>query len=474
MRCDNVNPLFLLNITFAENISCAVNKITDARSFTAGYSVKNNNYLTLNRHFATIRDMLKIDQSKYGKIIGIVVVLIVLGTSFFTGLIYGYDNRPGTERIMGILGKEGPPKFVSLDFNLFWDAWSRLEEKYVDSSKLDREKLMYGAIQGMVHAVGDPHTEFMPPAEAKQFQEDIKGSFGGIGAEIGIRKGILTIIAPLKGNPAEKAGLKAGDKIFKIDDTFTGDMELGEAVSHIRGEIGTKVRLTIVRDGIEKSKEYTVIRDVIQIQIIETEKKPDGIFVIKLHHFTENAAFEFKKAVREFYASGSKKLVFDLRNNPGGFLTVSVDIASWFVKAGEVVARERFSDGSEDTYRSNGYQLLEQVPTVVLINEGSASASEIVSGALRDLRNIPLIGKKSYGKGSVQEVVDLAKKSSLKVTIAKWLTPKGIEIDGKGLDPDITVEIPSDIKEEDMDRDFVMEKAIQTLKKMDIPATVAR
>ncbi|MDP3769632.1 MAG: S41 family peptidase [bacterium] len=406
------------------------------------------------------------NQSKYGKIFGIFIVLIILGSSFFAGILYGYDNRPGVERIMGILGKEPIPRFASVDFALFWDVWSRLEEKYVDNSKLDREKLMYGAITGLVRAVGDPHTEFMPPPEAKQFQQDIKGSFGGIGAEIGIRKSVLTIVAPLKGNPAEKAGLKAGDKILKIDDRFTGDLTLDEAVRLIRGENGTKVRLTITRDGLEKAKEYTVVRDIIQIQIIETDKKSDGIFIITLHHFTENGGFEFRKAVKEFYKSGSKKLIFDLRNNPGGFLNVSIDIASWFIKAGDVVARERFGDGSEESYRSNGYGLLEHVPTVVLINEGSASASEIVAGALRDLKNVPLIGKKSYGKGSVQQVDDLAKQSSLKITIAKWLTPKGIEIDGKGLEPDIIVEIPSDLKEEDMDRDFVMEKAIQVLRTM--------
>lgn len=410
--------------------------------------------------------MFNMDQSKYGKFFGIFIVLIILGTSFFAGILYGYDNRPGAERIVGILGKEPAPRFASVDFSLFWDVWSRLEEKYVDNSKLDREKLLYGAVQGLVRSVGDPHTEFMPPPEAKQFQQDIKGSFDGIGAEIGIRKGVLTIVAPLKGNPAEKAGLMAGDKVLKIDDRFTGDLTLDEAVRLIRGEHGTKVRLTIIRDGLEKAKEYTVIRDVIQIQVIETEKKPDGIFVIKLHHFTENGGFEFRKAVREFYENGSKKIILDLRNNPGGFLTVSIDIASWFIKAGEIVARERFGDGSEESYRSNGYELLEHVPTVILINEGSASASEIVSGALRDLKNTPLIGKKSYGKGSVQQVDDLAKQSSLKITIAKWLTPKGIEIDGKGLEPDITVEIPSDIKEEDIDRDFVMEKAVQVLRTM--------
>ncbi|MDZ4285852.1 MAG: S41 family peptidase [Candidatus Sungbacteria bacterium] len=404
------------------------------------------------------------EESKYSKLVSIIIVVIVLGTSFFAGVLYGYDNRPGSEKVAGIVGKEAPPNLSSVDFNLFWDVWSRLERKYVDSSKLDREKLMFGAIKGLVSAVGDPHTEFMPPVEAKQFQEDIKGSFDGIGAEIGLRKGVLTVIAPLHDNPAEKAGIKAGDKILKIDDKSTEGLALDEAVRLIRGPHATKVRLLIYRDGFDKPKEFSITRDVIPVKIVETEKKGDGIFVIKLHQFTENAGIEFRKAVQEFYASGSKKLVLDLRNDPGGYLTVSVDIASWFVPAGDVIARERYSNGSEDLYRSNGYGLLEKVPTVVIINEGSASASEILSGALRDLRHIKLIGTKSYGKGSVQEVEDLDKKSSLKVTIAKWLTPNGTEIDGIGLEPDIKVELPATLTEDNMDKDFFMDKALEVLR----------
>lgn len=413
----------------------------------------------------------KFEKSTFEKIVSILLVLVILGTSFGVGALYGYGNRSGVEKLAGFTGQRPLPKFSSVDFNLFWEVWSRLEEKYVDSAKLDREKLMFGAIQGLVRAVGDPHTEFMPPVQATQFKQDIKGSFDGIGAEIGIRKQILTVIAPLKGNPADKVGIKAGDKILKIDDKSTVDLGLDEAVRLIRGPHGTNVRLLIMRDSFSKPQEFNVTRDVIRVQIVETEQKPNGIFVIKLHQFTENAGFEFRKAVREFYASGSKKLILDLRGNPGGFLTVSVDIASWFVPAGDVIARERFSDGSEDVYRSNGYGLLEHVPTVVLINEGSASASEILSGALRDLRHVPLIGSKSYGKGSVQEVQDLPKNSSLKVTIAKWLTPNSIEIDGKGLDPDVKIDISKDENANDSMKDAVMDKAIEVLGHTNVAST---
>lgn len=403
------------------------------------------------------------DWKKYTKVYLVLAAVFLLGLSFAGGIYYGYGNRPAVEKVLHVFGQQQPPQFSDVDFNLFWDVWSRLEEKYVDRAKIDRKNLVYGAAQGLVRALKDPYTEFLPPADTKQFQEDIKGSFSGIGAEIGIRKGTLTVIAPLKDSPAERAGLKAGDKIFKINDTLTGELSLDEAVRLIRGPQGTEVRLTILRDSFDKTKEFKIVRDVIKVKILETEKKPDGIFVIKLHSFTENAGYEFRKAVQEFYDSGSKKLILDLRNDPGGFLVVSVDIAGWFLPPGDIVVRERTADGSEELYRSSGYRLLENVPLVVLVNEGSASASEIVAGALRDARGAKLVGTKTFGKGSVQEVVALKGGSSLKVTIAKWLTPKGEEINGKGLEPDVKVELP---KEEDQDpkKDLIMEKGVEVLK----------
>lgn len=391
----------------------------------------------------------------------IAISLVLLGVSFFGGAWYGYENRPAVEKVLGITGQQSPAQLQNVDFNLFWDVWSRLEDQYVDKNKIDRQKLVFGAIQGMVGALKDPYTEFFPPEETKQFQQDVKGEFDGVGAEIGLRKSILTIIAPLKNSPAERAGLKAGDKIFKIDDRITTDLQLDEAVRMIRGKKGTTVRLLVLRDSFEKAREFAIMRDTIQVETISTEKKPGGIFVIKLNQFSESAGMEFKKAVQEFFASDSRKLVFDLRNDPGGYLVVSVDIASWFLESGDVVVRERFADGTEEVHRSRGYRLLKEVPTVVLVNEGSASAAEIVAGALRDLNGTKLIGAKTFGKGSVQEVIDLEKKSSLKVTIAKWLTPKGTEINGKGLEPDIAVQ-----PDEDPKKDTAMEKAIEVLSKM--------
>ena len=407
--------------------------------------------------------MLNFDWKKYTKVYIIAVALLIVGASFFIGTWYGYNNRPAVEKVLNVIGQKPPPQLNDVDFNVFWDVWSRLEDKYVDKSKIDRKDLVYGAASGLVRALKDPYSEFLPPQETKQFQEDIKGSFDGIGAEIGIRKEVLTIISPLKGSPAERAGLKGGDKIFKINDTATGDLTLDEAVRLIRGPKGSEVRLTILRDSFDKIKEFKITRDTIRIIILTTEKKSDGIFVIKLNHFTQNAASEFRGAVQEFYQSGSKKLILDVRNNPGGFLTVAIDIASWFLPPGEVVTKERVAEGEREIYRSAGYKLLEKVPTVVLMNEGSASASEIVAGALRDVRGIKLVGTKTFGKGSVQEVVPLASGSSLKITVAKWLTPKGVEINGKGLEPDIKVELPKDEKKAE-EKDWIMEKGIEVLK----------
>ena len=401
---------------------------------------------------------------KYARIGIIVASVFILGAAFGAGVWWSDLHRPSAERVLNVLGQNPPSEFRAVDFGLFWDAWAKLEEKYVDRASIDRQKLVYGAIAGLARSLKDPYTEFFPPAESKQFQEDVKGSFGGIGAEIGIRKNIVTIIAPLKGNPAERAGLKAGDKILKIDDTATNDLALDEAVRLIRGEPGTQVRLMVFRDGMERPKEYTITRDIIKVVILTTKKLPDGVFLVTLNQFTENASREFRAALREFSESGSRKIILDLRNNPGGFLNVAVDIASWWVSPGDVVARERFADGKEDLYRSSGYRFLERVPTVVLINEGSASASEIVAGALRDQKEIRLIGVKSFGKGSVQEVVDLPQNASMKITIAKWLTPKGVEIDGKGLEPDIKVEIPETPSKGEEGKDPVLEKGIEVLK----------
>jgi len=398
---------------------------------------------------------------KFGSIAATLVAILLIAASFGGGIYVGYERRPAIEKVKSVIGKE-PPSPREVDFSQFWDVWSRLEDEYVDRESINREKLVEGAIAGMVHALGDPYTVYLPPVQAKQFLEDVRGNFGGIGAEIGIRKDILTIIAPLKGSPAERAGLRSGDKIFKINATSTDGLSLEEAVSYIRGEIDTSVTLTIARDT--DVKEVKVTRDNIVIPILTTERKGSGIFLIHLLNFSEKSPQEFRGAVQDFLSSGDDRLILDLRGNPGGYLDAAVDIASWFIPGEKIVARERFADGSETLYKSSGHRLLENTTMVVLIDQGSASAAEILAGALRDNLTIRLIGQKSFGKGSVQTVDSLSGGASLKVTIAKWLTPSGYSINEKGLDPDIAIEVTKNDIENG--KDPQLEKAIEILEKL--------
>lgn len=393
-------------------------------------------------------------------IIAVAISVLLLSAVFAAGIFIGYERKTALEQVGNVANKEaGKPG--DIDFSLFWDVWARLQEKHVDRDKIDPQKQVWGAISGMVRSVGDPYTNFLPPQDTKQFHEDLNGEFGGIGAELGIRKEVLTVISPLKNSPAERAGLKSGDKIIKVDDTITADLSLEDAVRLIRGEKGTSVTLTILRNG-DDTKEITIVRDTIVIPTVETKSLGNDIFYIRLFSFNGPSPQIFRQAVAGFLQSRNEKLVLDLRGNAGGFLNAAVDIASWFLPPGEIVAREKYGDGSEDNYRSIGRRLLENVPTVILIDQGSASASEILAGALRDIRGVKLVGQKSFGKGSVQELVELEGGASLKVTIAKWLTPAGTAIDGEGLKPDIEVEI----KKEDTNegKDPQLDKAVEILR----------
>jgi carboxyl-terminal processing protease len=260
--------------------------------------------------------------------------------------------------------------------------------------------------------------------------------------EVGIKNKVLTVIAPLKNTPAERAGIKAGDVVLKIDDTVTSDMTVDKAVSLIRGKAGTTVKLTLYREGEDKPREVSVERDTIVIPTLDTEKRADGIFVIHLYNFGASSTREFTDALKTFKASGDTKLIIDLRGNPGGYLDAAVDIASYFLPEGDVVVTESFgAEGKDRVYRSRGSGLLDmsKVHVAVLGDKGSASASEILAGALKEHGIAPLIGEKTYGKGSVQEVLDVTSDTTLKLTVAKWLTPKGTWISKKGLDPDIAV-----------------------------------
>lgn len=392
-----------------------------------------------------------------------IFVLVVASAAFYGGFYYGKSQVPSIYGIEGVSNKTlNQPGDV--DFNLFWDAWKLIQEKYVDRAKLDKKLMVYGAIDGMVKSLKDPYTIFFKPVESKQFQDDVAGSFGGIGAEIGIRKDILTVISPLEGSPAKAAGLRAGDKIFKIDDKITADMSINEAVGLIRGPKGTAVKLSVVHPNEDALKEISITRDDIKIPTVKWTLKKDKIAYLQLFNFGQTAPTEFRKAMLEILRSPADRVILDLRNNPGGFLEVSQEIAGWFLDSGSLVAIEDFGNGAKaNEYKTDGNGVLKNIPVVVLVNEGSASASEILAGALRDDRGIKLIGTKSFGKGSVQELTNLAGGTSLKVTIAKWLTPSKKSIMNEGLEPDIKIEL----KKEDIDnmKDPQLEKAIEEILK---------
>lgn len=378
-------------------------------------------------------------------LLGIISVLLLIGT-FGGGYYFGLRHKTEIEKV-NLQNKE--PTIVisdSVDFAPFWKAWNVLSERYVSKKKIpDNQERVWGAISGLASSMGDPYTTFFPPAEAKAFNETIKGEFSGVGMEIGIRDRTITVISPLKATPAYNAGVKAGDKILKIDGTPTNDMTVDKAVSLIRGKKGTVVALSLFRDGLKQPLELKITRDTIIIPTIDTENRKDGIFVIKLYSFSANSPDLFRNALREFVQSGDDKLILDLRNNPGGYLEAAVDMGSWFLPVGKAIVREDAGkNGGEKVYRSKGYNIFtDRLKFVILINKGSASASEILAGALSEQGVAKLVGERTFGKGSVQELIKLTPETSLKVTIARWLTPNGISISEGGLKPDVEV-LPTD------------------------------
>ena len=374
-----------------------------------------------------------------------VSLALIAALAFGAGLVIG-NSGSAAEVIMRIPlvgdGLDATPD-QNVDFTDFWKAWNALEANYIithASSTLPttKEKL-FGAIEGLAASYGDPYTVFFPPKEAKEFSDNISGSFAGVGMEIDVKDNVLTVIAPLKGTPAEAAGIKAGDQVVAIDGVSTDGLAVDKAVQKIRGPIGTSVDLTIIRDG--KSLDIKIVRAIIQVP--ETDDGIDeasGVYHIALYEFTSNSANLFNQALSRFKTSGSTKLIIDLRGNPGGYLDAAVDIASHFLPKGAVVVTEDFGEkeaSQADT--SFGYDgIPAETKIVVLIDGGSASASEIFAGALQDHAVATIIGTKSFGKGSVQTLMDLGQ-GSLKVTIARWVTPSGHWIMGNGVTPDITV-----------------------------------
>ncbi|OGZ57243.1 MAG: hypothetical protein A2827_02160 [Candidatus Spechtbacteria bacterium RIFCSPHIGHO2_01_FULL_43_30] len=391
----------------------------------------------------------------------IVIFFGVLAFGFGSGLIIGKILGSNDES-----GRFNASSFFSSSpsFELLREGIDVIEEMYVESEKVEEEDLIYGAMEGMIKALGDPHSTFLKPKLSKIFEENINGSFEGIGAEITIKEGVLTIVSPLKNSPAERAGVKSGDRVLYIDDTATDDLALDEAIQIIRGPKGEKVVLTIERNGVDGSIKIAIVRDTIKIPSTEWEEKEGRIGYVALYQFTESASADFNNLANEILKSDVEKIILDLRNNPGGLLEVSVDIAGWFLDPGMVVAEERGVVESGKFYKTRGNGALSGYPLVILVNKGSASASEILAGALKDHRGVQLIGESTFGKGSVQQLVKLSDGSNIKITVAKWFTPSGISIDGNGLEPDIKVDMTQEIFESK--GDIQLEKAIEALKEL--------
>lgn len=417
-------------------------------------------------------DAVEVSRPKrsYGKLLHyyyhIVLILIIALGSFWFGF-----ERGQRESVTGVsvpfrsaIIENKDNKDAQVDFSLFWNAWDKLKSKYVDTEKLDAQKLVYGAIKGMLAATGDPYTNFFDPTENKKFSEDITGSFEGIGAELGIKNGILTIIAPLQGAPAEKAGLRAGDKIVKIDGKNTIDLSIEQAVDLIRGQRGTQVTLTILRSGEQDTRDIKVERNVINVKSVTAETKGDNVAYIKITRFGEETSKDFQTALQKAVAKKPSGIIIDLRNNPGGYLQSSIDMASKLLPKNDVVVIEESGDKQQKKMYTTGGDIASGFPTVVLINEGSASASEILAGALKDDRsNVTLVGKKSFGKGSVQEFIDMPQGTAIKITVARWLTPSGKQINEEGIHPDVEVNLTNE--DFDNDRDPQLDKALEILKK---------
>ena len=395
----------------------------------------------------------------------LITVIAVFGSGYFLG-VKGY--RAELEKSLQVNFVRLVPPDKNVDFSLFWQVWDTLSAKYFDKTKLIPSQLVYGAIQGMVAAVGDPYTMYLPPNQNKEVNEDLSGSFEGVGIEIGYKNTHLAVIAPLADSPALKAGIMAGDYIVHITDLVKGidvdstSLNLSQAVDYIRGPAGSVVTLTLIRDGDATPIIVDLTRAKLDVPSVTLTwvGENSNIADVKISKFDSVTAKEWDKAILEItdkcqvQKADCKGIIIDLRNNPGGYLQSAVDIAGDFVPIGTTVVIQENGNGTKQEYKSNKLPRLEKYKVVVLINGGSASASEILSGALRDDRGIKLVGDTSFGKGTIQEPVEITGGSGLHVTTAKWLTPKGTWVHEKGLIPDVEVAL------KDASDDIQLEAAI--------------
>lgn len=412
-------------------------------------------------------------------IIGFLLASFLCFLSYQTGIFVGQENilRTPPSQISNSSSKDIGEK---VDFSVFWETWRKLEMNLLKKEKIDYQKMIYGAIKGMVASVEDPYTTFFAPDETEEFEEELEGKYQGVGMEVAIKNKKLTVVSPLGGSPAEKAGIKSGDTILEIDNNATENFSLEGAIRSIRGPKDTEVTLLIDRQGWDHPQKIVLKRAVVKIPTLKLEFKRleagsgsesgseagNPVIYLKIYQFNKILDAEFKEAAQKILNTlSSQKIILDLRNNPGGFLEVAQHIGGWFLERGKVITWQDTGEGKErKAYYAQGPAIFSHYPIVVLINQGSASGAEILAGALRDNRGVKLIGEKSFGKGSVQEQIFLQDKSSLKVTVAKWLTPNGESIDEKGLLPDTEVALTE--KDWEQGKDPQLDKALEIISQM--------
>jgi carboxyl-terminal processing protease len=404
-------------------------------------------------------------------VLGLFVAGILLAGAFSGGFIAGHllPFKGQLPVISNLLPSQGPqpeeqsatPGDLQTLFAPFWEAWNVVHKQYVDQP-IDDQKLMQGAIRGMMDALGDKQTFYMEPQLYQSETSSLQGEYEGIGAYVDTKGEFLTITSPIEGSPAEQAGLKPGDKIIAIDDQDMTGVTPEQARLKILGPEGSKVTLTVVRDGEPQPLKFVITRAKITIASAEGKMLENNIAYVDINTFGERTTQELRDTLNELLKQNPKGIIIDLRNNPGGYLTTAVEVGSEFIDKGKVILYEKYGNGSRDTHKALGNGMATDIPLVVLINEGSASASEILAGALQDYGRAKLVGVKSYGKGSVQNWVPLSNnEGAARVTIARWLTPKERLIDHVGLTPDVVVEMtPEDFQ---AGRDPQLDAAMQTM-----------
>ncbi len=372
----------------------------------------------------------------------IVLGLVLVGSGFWLGWSASRAHPAAiaitdAANIFPGANASGTPSVA--DFSTFWQAWQDLDQYYLNNPSTTPQQKLYGAINGLVSSTGDPFTEFFNPKDSQQFQQDITGNFGGIGAELGTNaSGSIIVMSTLPNTPAANAGLKGDDVIKAVNGTSTDGMAVTDVVNIVRGPVGTPVTLSILRKGWTKPQDFKIVRENINVPTVEFTMKGD-VAVITLNEFTQDADTEFYQALQKAVGANAKGIVLDLRGDPGGYLEVAVDLSGYFLKPGSQVVKEEGRTVPTENFTSQGNGALADMPMAILIDGNTASAAEILSGALNNDRGVPLVGEKSYGKGTVQQLFNLSDGSSLKITVAHWVLPNGKILAYNGLIPNYVV-----------------------------------